>query len=501
MSTLSPRPLRLPALVATAALLAALVVAGPASAHDPIIGVVPASVDVSLDPGESEEVDKTVHTPEIPPTPDVFLLIDTTGSMQDDIDTVKDKIGEIIAGVSAGGLTDPAFGVGIYEDYPFEEWGFAPAGDVAYDLVQAITTNTTDVTNAVNSLTLGDGFDVPESGYEGLYQALTGAGRDLPQPDGSAPDGDTADLGEIDAGLDAGFRPDAAKVIVLLGDAQFHDPGDAPTSTQFATGYPGASEADVAAALGDVSLFCLIPSALSGGGPGPGPQCSDLGATNFSVGDSSEDIVDAIIAALGEVSVEVTPSATCDDTEVTITFDSLSETVVSGEDALFTETISASLAAPQGETVECTVEFLVDGELLEGFTQTVTVDINDVTAPDASCVEATNPHGKNVPKATNQNPDGFYLLTAGDNVDPNPQLFVVDSETGHVFGPFESGTTIKYTEANGAAPGQKKIGSSNGKAGAVMWHLTGQGDALLVAVDASGNVSEVAECLVPPPPR
>ena len=189
-------------------------------------------MDVDLDPGESVDVDKTVHTPEIPPTPDVFMLIDTTGSMEDDIDTVQDKIGEIIAGVGAGGLTDPAFGVGIYEDYPFDPWGWPPASDVAYDLIQAITTDATAVINAVNSLTLGDGNDVPESGYEGLFQALTGAGRDLPQPDGSAPDGDTADLGEINAGLDAGFRPEAAKVIILLGDAQFHDPGDAPTSAR-----------------------------------------------------------------------------------------------------------------------------------------------------------------------------------------------------------------------------------------------------------------------------
>ena len=257
----------------------------------------------------------------------------------------------------------------------------------------------------------------------------------------------------------------------------------------------------MAAALGDVSLFCLIPSALSGGGPGPGPQCTDLGAANFSVGDASEDIVDAIIAALGEVSVEVVPQAACDDPEVTISFDSMSETVTSGEDALFTETITASLAAPQGATVECTVEFLVDGELLEGFTQTVTVQINDVTAPTADCVEGTNPHGANVPKATNQNPDGFYQLLSEDNVDPNPQIFVIDSETGTIFGPYPSGTTIKWTEANGATPSEKKIGSGNGQAGAVTVHLKGQGDALVVAVDASGNVSDAVACLVPPPPR
>lgn len=499
MSRTLPSPMRLSALLAVAALLTGLLAASPVGAHDPIFGVVPDTVDEALDPGESIEVDKTVHTPEIPPTPDIFMLIDTTGSMSDDIATVKAKIGELIAGVSAGGLTDPAFGVGIYEDFPFFPWGSAGAGDVAYDLVQPITTNTAAVIAAVNSLATGDGADDPESLYEGLYQALTGAGRDLPEPDGTAPDGVTDDLGEIDAGLEAGFRTDAAKVIVVLGDAPSHDPGDGPTSTQFATGYPGASDADVAAALGDVSLFCLLPSSLVLGGPGS--QCTALGATNFNVGDASEDIVDAIIEGLGDVSVEVVPQAVCDDPEVTISFDSMSEIVTSGEDALFTETISASLAAPQGETVNCTVEFLVDGELLDGFTQTVTIHINDVTAPTADCVEGTNPHGKNVPKATNQNPDGFYELLAEDNVDPSPAIWVYDSGSGTIFGPYEPGTTIKYTEANGASPSEKKIGSANGQAGAVTVHITGTGDAFVFATDASGNVSERVACLVPPPPK
>ncbi len=149
----------------------------------------------------------------------------------------------------------------------------------------------------------------------------------------------------------------------------------------------------------------------------------------------------------------------------------------------------------------CTVDFLIDGELLDGFTQSVTVHIPDVTAPLAACDEGTNPHGKNVPKATNQNPDGFYLLTATDNVDPNPLIWVLDGGSGTVFGPYESGTTIKYTQAPGATPSEKKIGSSNGQAGAVTVHIKGTGDAFVFATDASGNVGATVACLVPPPPK
>ncbi len=486
------------AILATAALLlSGLIGAGRAFAHDPVIGVDPASVEVTLAPGASTTVTKTVHTPEIPPTPDIFLLFDTTGSMGDDIATMQAKVGELISAIS-GPTTDPAFGVGTYEDFPFGPWG--GGGDEAYELILPITTDTTAVTTAVNSVTLGFGGDTPESGYEGLYQALTGAGRDLPQPDGSAPDGDFADAGEIAPGLDAGFRADATPVIILLGDAPFHDAGDAPTSTQFAAGYPGATEADVMAALGDVSLFCLTPDALGAGGPEP--QCTDLGATTFEVGTASEDIVGAILAALGEVEVEVTPqTAVCDDPSVTVSWDVASQTVVSGEDAVFVETIAADASAPQGGTVTCTVDFLVDGELLAGFTQSVIVQVPDVTAPLVACEGGTNPHGATVPPAANQNPDGFYLLTATDNLDPDPEIFVVDSGSGTVFGPYPSGTTIKYVEANGATPNEKSMGSANGAAGAVTVKITGTGDALVFGVDESDNASDPIACLVPPPPR
>lgn len=478
------------AIVAAALLAGALV--SPAVAHDPILGVDPANVEVGLAPGTSTDVVKTVHTPEIPPTPDVFMLFDTTASMGDDLATVQTKAGELIAAI---GGTDPAFGVGSYEDFPFNGWG--SSSDSAYELIQPITTNAADAVNAINMLTLGGGGDVPEAGYEGLYQALTGAGRDLPQPDGSAPDGDYADPGEIAPGQDAGFRTDSSKVIILLGDSAFHDPGDPPTSTQFAAGWPGAGAGDVSAALGDVSLFCLLPSSLLGAGPGA--QCNALGATVFSVGDSSEDIVDAILAALGEVEVDVTPQATCDDPSITVSWDSASQTVTSGEDAVFLETISAGMDAPQGSTVSCSVDFLVDGELLDGFTQSITIDIADVTAPVTACDEGTNPHGKTIPGGSNE--DGFFLLTATDNVDGDPQIFVVDSGSGTVFGPYASDTTIKYVQAPGATPSAKTMGSTKGQAGAVTVKITGTGDAMVYAVDASGNVSDPVACLVPPPPK
>jgi len=130
-----------------------------------------------------------------------------------------------------------------------------------------------------------------------------------------------------------------------------------------------------------------------------------------------------------------------------------------------------------------------------------------------ACLETVNPHGKKVPPAGRttlpgpkggQNEDGFYELTATDDVDPDPEIWVRDTGSGTVFGPFASGTKIKYTEDQDAIPEIKTMGSrgsSKGKAGAIAYHLIGNGDAAVTAVDASGNTATQAMCHVPPAPK
>jgi hypothetical protein len=122
----------------------------------------------------------------------------------------------------------------------------------------------------------------------------------------------------------------------------------------------------------------------------------------------------------------------------------------------------------------------------------------------AKCVETTNPHGQNIPPAgyttapgtnpnSGQNDDGFYLLTTNTGAG---NVFVLDNGSGHVFGPFPAGTKIKYTQNPGGKVEQQNIGSTNGQAGAVLWHLKGKGDAFVFSTD---NVK--VPCRVSPPPR
>jgi hypothetical protein len=148
-----------------------------------------------------------------------------------------------------------------------------------------------------------------------------------------------------------------------------------------------------------------------------------------------------------------------------------------------------------------------------GDTQSIelTKEWEDTTPPAGACVETVNPAGKNTPKAPGkggrgQNQDGFYELSAADDLSPigAVELFVTDSESGAVFGPFRAGTRVKYTEANGTEPRMKPMGGNNGgggKATAVDFHIWGNGDASVFAVDIAGNAGPAASCLVPPAPK
>jgi hypothetical protein len=73
-------------------------------------------------------------------------------------------------------------------------------------------------------------------------------------------------------------------------------------------------------------------------------------------------------------------------------------------------------------------------------------------------------------------------------------VFVVTG--GVTFGPFASGSVIKYTQAPGATPSIKTIGSSTGQAGAVIVHITGPDELVVRSIDGATTT-----CFVPPPPK
>jgi hypothetical protein len=181
-----------------------------------------------------------------------------------------------------------------------------------------------------------------------------------------------------------------------------------------------------------------------------------------------------------------------------VTFDAASKTVTSGQDATFSETIAVASDAPQGTTLKCEVTFLLNDQPADGFVQAVNITVPDVTAPECTCDPTTNPSGKNIPAAgknpkSGQNPDGFYVLGAKDNVDTDPQIFVKDSVSGQVFGPYHNGDKVKITQARGATPNAKP--GSDG----IVAHIQLQGDAQALPrmPPATSRTRSTASCRSP----
>lgn len=130
---------------------------------------------------------------------------------------------------------------------------------------------------------------------------------------------------------------------------------------------------------------------------------------------------------------------------------------------------------PKGTTVvTCTA---TDGA---GLTATCifTVIVNDAEDPTVLAASINNPSGGGTP-----NPSaGFYQLTGTDNCS-TMAIYIKDTASGTVFGPFASGTKVKLTQAPGATPSQAPM------AGDTPWHIKLQGNALVYATDNSGNTS------------
>jgi hypothetical protein len=262
----------------------------------------------------------------------------------------------------------------------------------------------------------------------------------------------------------------------VVGDAPSHDPSVTHTL------------ADAIGALGaaDTRVVAVNVSGLDSAGQ----AAAVVDATGGSLVPSSADGVSAaILAGLHDLDVTVTHHVSC-DAGLTATLNHAELTVPSGTDAAFVETLTVAAGATQGATLHCTVDFLLNGEAAgPQFTQHVNLTVNDITAPVSTCVPGPNPAG-HLPSSTN--PDGFYTIGSTDLVDAAVDIYVHDTASAAVFGPYPSTTNIKLVQAPGATP------SVTPATGAVQYKITLKGDAQIIGVDDAHNASAAVLCQVPP---
>ncbi|MEM7151695.1 MAG: hypothetical protein AAF799_02590 [Myxococcota bacterium] len=162
---------------------------------------------------------------------DVFVSMDTTGSMSGAVNNLQQSMATtIIPGIQAL-VPDTQFGGGTFEDFPVSPYGATT--DSPFELFQEITGDIMAVQNAVLSFSLGSGADGPESGYEALYQIATGEGLNSPAPTNVPPN--ASGIGGV------GFREGALPIVVSVTDAVSHDTVDASCSRLYAGAVAGVA--------------------------------------------------------------------------------------------------------------------------------------------------------------------------------------------------------------------------------------------------------------------
>lgn len=157
---------------------------------------------------------------------DVFINMDTTGSMGGALSNLQSSLANTIIPEIQTEVPDTQFGVGTFEDFPLEGYGDFGSGDQPFELFAAISNNIANVQAAVLGLELGYGVDGPESNIEAMYQIATGEG--LPGPAPTSVPANNAGIGGV------GFREGSFPVVVSITDAVSHDTAsNACTSEQY----------------------------------------------------------------------------------------------------------------------------------------------------------------------------------------------------------------------------------------------------------------------------
>jgi uncharacterized repeat protein (TIGR01451 family) len=350
-------------------------------------GVEPTSYSNTLESGSSVTITKTVHTPAIPPNPDIVFLSDTSGSMVSTISNVKANASSIMETVNKA---QPAGAIAEFAAAEYKDGRPGPEGcesdPFAFKLDQALTESVATAQGGINQWEpiLGQGCDAEESQINALYTLAT--------------DG-------------VGFRSNSDRIIVWFGDVPGHDPDLGHTLIE-------AVEALKAAHIRVIAVPVKTEEAGLDSTGQATFVASETGGQVMPEG-SPEEVSKKILEGLENLPVTVTPQPSC-DSGLSATYDAASKTVKSGSDVTFEETLSVASNAPDGGVLHCKVDFLLNGMSEEGFQQSVAITV-PLRSTDLSLEKSVSPsfvtEGHNV----------TYTLTATNHgSDPDAKVSVSD---------------------------------------------------------------------------
>ncbi len=233
---------------------------------------------------------------------DVMFVIDTTASMRDEIDGVRNGLRDrVVPGVRAS-IPEASFGVALFGEFPVLPHAREGSDVGPFLLRTPITSDVGRVEVALEDTPVWGNLDDPEAAVEAVYQVSTGAGLS-PFIEGSlgCPTGGSGG---------ACFRADSFHVVLLVTDAPMHNgpPGIEPIAPYAFTPSPH-TYADALAALTAVDAIVIGLGGTDALRPSPIPHLRalsrDTGAVDgageplaFDIGGSGDGIGGQVVSAI-----------------------------------------------------------------------------------------------------------------------------------------------------------------------------------------------------------
>ena len=251
------------------------------------------------------------------PKLDLFLLVDMSGSYQDDLPKIRSLDDDIYDNIKKT-VPDSYFAAGSFIDFPTKTYG--TVDDYPFRLDLDFTREKSAWTGAFDGMTARGGRDLPESQYEALVRSAK----------------------------EASWRPDSIKVLAITTDADFHTPADDDGL------YPGAGREEAVKTLKNKGIHVIAIKS----GTRPLPQMDDIaeatGGSVKSTNDTSEEIAAAVTEGIKELKLTIVPKVTgCEG--IAVSFSPERAVVTSGADIEFKETLKADKAV---NTTSCQIDYV-----------------------------------------------------------------------------------------------------------------------------------------------
>jgi hypothetical protein len=206
----------------------------------------------------------TKHNFIIDPGLDLIFVIDTTGSMSDDISAVKASAISIVDTLDSLSK-NYRIAVVSFEDFPVYPYGTSSCGDYMYHDIIDFSNDKDSIVSAIQSITLRCGGDWPESHYSALMHSF--------QKDA---------LG--------GWRDGVVKTAIIMTDAPPHHP-------EPITGYTSDDVVNAAINLDPVNIYPIVIGGSSIANFYMQTLAEETGGKVFNAGYASQ-VVDAILSAI-----------------------------------------------------------------------------------------------------------------------------------------------------------------------------------------------------------